>query len=144
MERNSRSVAYCDRVQLGSLQDSAMAYELKIEDEMLLWTVDEAKAFFDSKGAVRPDPNVVATRSPNDAPPKVSKIGPKLAVRDCWLAFCCPCDGGLVSMIMEKHDKRNEEKARAARPPGHQPAYDESVWSGEVALSTLAMVGLAG
>ena len=92
-----------------------MAYELEIEEGMLLWTAAEAQAFFSSKGAVRPDPAVLATRSHSDAPTRLARTGPWIAIRDCWVVICCPCDGGLVSMYLDKRDRRREAAARAAR-----------------------------
>ena len=90
----------------------------------LLWTASEATAYFTSKGQVRPDPAAVATRTASDKPTAEERTGPKTAIRDFWVLICCPCDGGLVSMWLDKRDKRREERARAARGGGGPTPYD--------------------
>ena len=64
--------------------------DLTIEDEMLLWTPVEARRYFETRGAQRPDPAVMSGRKPTD---KVShdRTGPRRNRRELLLGCLCPC-----------------------------------------------------
>ena len=116
-----RGGRYCSHHQLVTIRDSHMAYELEIDDAMLLFTVEEAIAYFAPRGAVRPDPEVLATRRVDDAPIRVRSTGARYAIRDLCVCICCPCDGGLVSMWLDSRDQKREERERVARAAAGAP-----------------------
>ena len=105
--------AYCSHIELSAIQDSCHAYSVTIDDEMLLWTPAEARKHFESKGsAARPD---VTGRSVTDKATALRKVGPNTGARDLWVFICCPCDGGLVSYLLDKRDSRRDKRDREAR-----------------------------
>ena len=66
---------------------------LAIEEEMLLWTPEEARRFFESGGQERPDPIRVSLRSPSDKKPPGDRAGPRSAMREVVCGCFCPCLG---------------------------------------------------
>ena len=105
---------YCSRATLESMKLSAgrAADALPIEEPMLLWTPQEAKAYFDGNGP--PDPAVVATRSPSDKAAPLDKVGPRQAKQDLIFTICCPCCDMLIA---DQLDKRAKRKAQSGGSP---------------------------
>ena len=61
---------YVTRNALASIKQSCTGTDhLTITDDMLLWTPAEARRYFESAGQQKPDPDVVARRSPDDVAP---------------------------------------------------------------------------
>ena len=84
---------YCTRNALAAIKAGCEGSDLPVEDVMLLWTPVEARAYFESRGNTRPDPELVATRSPHDRAPRVNRTGPKRALREVLCGCLCPCLG---------------------------------------------------
>ena len=98
-----RESPYClSRTRLAQIQDACSAYELEVTAEMELWTPEEAKEYFASRGAIRPAADQMSHRTREDRAAPLDKTGARDARREACLTILCPCDGGLVSMIWDQ------------------------------------------
>ena len=97
-----RESPYClSRTRLAQIQDACSAYELEVTAEMELWTPEEAREYFASRGAIRPAADQMSHRTREDRAAPLDKTGARDARREACLTILCPCDGGLVSMIWD-------------------------------------------
>lgn len=98
-----RESPYClSRTRLAQIQDACSAYELEVTAEMELWTPEEAREYFASRGAIRPAADQMSHRTREDRAAPLDKTGARDARREACLTILCPCDGGLVSMIWDR------------------------------------------
>mmetsp|Transcript_6068 Transcript_6068/g.14064 ORF Transcript_6068/g.14064 Transcript_6068/m.14064 type:complete len:86 (-) Transcript_6068:230-487(-) len=79
---------------------------------MFLWTPAEAKEYFESKGARRPDSQMVARRALEPPPPKTEAEGPKRVRKELLLSLLPDC--GLLAIYMDGRNKKRMEKAKHA------------------------------
>ena len=92
-------------------QGCAGTDNLRITDDMLLWTPAEARRYFESVGQEKPDPDVVARRSPDDTAPPPVRTGAARGEQELLYGLFCPC---CDTIICEAIDHRARKKARAA------------------------------
>ena len=103
---------YVTRNALASLkQGCAGTDNLRITDDMLLWTPAEARRYFESVGQEKPDPDVVARRSPDDTAPPPVRTGAARGEQELLYGLFCPCCDTIICEAMEH---RARKKARAA------------------------------
>ena len=98
---NMPSSPYVTSSALASLkQGCAGTDHLRITDEMLLWTPAEARRYFESAGQERPDPDVVARRSPEDTAPPPVRTGAARGEQEMISCLLCPCCDTLIGEAM--------------------------------------------
>ena len=77
-----RESPYClSRTRLAQIQDACSAYELEVTAEMELWTPEEAKEYFASRGAIRPAADQMSHRTREDRAAPLDKTGARDARR---------------------------------------------------------------
>ena len=81
-------------------QGCAGTDHLRITDEMLLWTPAEARRYFESAGQERPDPDVVARRSPEDTAPPPVRTGAARGEQEMISCLLCPCCDTIIGEAM--------------------------------------------
>ena len=92
-------------------QGGAGTDNLSITDDMLMWTPAEARRYFESVGQEKPDPDVVARRSPDDTAPPPVRTGAARGEQELLYGLFCPCCDTIICEAMEH---RARKKARAA------------------------------
>ena len=81
-------------------QGCAGTDHLRITDEMLLWTPAEARRYFESAGQERPDPDMVARRSPEDTAPPPVRTGAARGEQEMISCLLCPCCDTIIGEAM--------------------------------------------
>lgn len=113
---------YCTQRDLESIRHECQRYTVPIDDSMLLWTPAEARAYFISYGAEKPNPKGLAKRSIDDAAPK--RTGLAQNERECCIGLCCCC---CDTAIMAWLDGRSEKKSKQSSGPQTQQQQEQEV-----------------
>ena len=111
---------YCSERDLEKIRLEAQAAEVPIEEGMKLWVPAEARAFFMSKGMDRPDPAILARRSPDDKVDKRPCCG-KNEQEVCLCVFCCcgmGCDQMTMALIESCRKKKGGRGSKLPEEPG--------------------------
>ena len=99
---------YVSKNALASIKQGCTGTDhLPITGEMLLWTPAEARSYFESCGAAKPD---IMGRSPDDKAAPLNKTGPKENVQDLTIGCLCPCCDMLIADYLSKRAEKHKMK----------------------------------
>ena len=100
------------------IQHDCRAFDVAIDDVMLLWTPIEARAYFSSGGGERPHPDVLATRNVSDRAPRP---GLRQHEQEVFIGCCCPCCDTLIVVCLDSMRKRRAEQQLPDKDPFSRP-----------------------